>query len=67
MKRKPRVTLEAVTEACESNQGWCTNCEEWTGESCEPDAAQYECPVCGHSTVYGAEEAMLLGIILIEG
>jgi Zn finger protein HypA/HybF involved in hydrogenase expression len=43
----------------DSMEGWCTNCLEWTHDSCEPDARNYTCPVCEHDTVFAAEEMLL--------
>lgn len=56
-------TLREIKEASEENQGWCTNCEEWTHDSCEPDAHKYTCPECDCNSVYGAEELVLLGLV----
>lgn len=39
--------------------GWCTHCGDWTHDSCEPDAHEYECPVCENPTCYGAEELLI--------
>lgn len=66
MRKKARVSMQRVVEAEEGSEGFCTNCQEWTSESCEPDAAEYECPLCGQQTVYGAEEALLLGLFVVE-
>ena len=41
-------------------QGWCTYCEDWTHDSCEPDARNYECPVCQNRTCFGAEEILFM-------
>ena len=54
-------TLRAIEEASESYAGWCTNCEEWTHDSCEPDARKYTCPECDQPTCYGAEEMAIMG------
>ena len=43
----------------ESYAGWCTNCGDWTHDSCEPDARKYKCPVCEKNTCYGAEELII--------
>jgi Zn finger protein HypA/HybF involved in hydrogenase expression len=56
-------TLKEIQEAADENQGWCTNCEEWTHDNCEPDARKYECPECEHNTVYGAEELIVMGLV----
>lgn len=39
--------------------GWCIHCGEWTHDSCEPDACNYECPECEQNTCYGAEELLV--------
>ena len=61
----PKVTVEAVAEACERHQtslddpGFCIMCG---CEACgvEPDARKYECESCGAHCVYGAEELAIL-------
>ncbi len=58
-----RVSKEDFLEAQDSYLGWCTTCKDFTGECCEPDAHKYECPECGNNTVYGAEEALIMGFI----
>lgn len=58
-----KPTLREVREASESYQGWCTNCEEWTHDSCEPDARKYTCPECDQPTCYGAEELAFMDLI----
>lgn len=54
---------EDFVEAMESNQGWCTHCEEFTADGVEPDAIGYKCPVCERMTVMGAEQALIEGEI----
>ena len=47
--------------------GVCTTCEtvdEYAG--CEPDASEYVCPSCEKNTLYGLEEALMMGLISIE-
>lgn len=39
------------------NPGFCVACGN-EQEGCEPDAREYECDVCGKSTVYGAAELL---------
>lgn len=58
-----KVREESYRDATEENLGWCTNCKEFTRDQTEPDAEYYECPECGMRTVFGAEEALLRGII----
>jgi hypothetical protein len=58
------MSLISLQEHIENDDGYCTKCKAWTNfGSCEPDARQYECEECGHSTVYGAEEALLMGLV----
>lgn len=51
--------MEEILAARESYEGFCTNCEEFTREMTEPDARDYDCPVCGENKVIGAEELFL--------
>ena len=44
----------------EDYSGWCTNCKEWTHDFCEPDARNYECPVCNKPTCFGAMELLFM-------
>ena len=55
------VPIEDIEEAIDTNQGWCTNCREFTNYGVEPDARRYECEECGENAVYGAEEAVMMG------
>lgn len=58
-------TFEEVERAIAEDdyQGWCIVCGDWTHDSCEPDAHRYECPECERSTVFGAEELVICGLI----
>lgn len=60
-----RLTLEEYRRYRDDYVGYCTTCRDWTHDSAEPDAREYECPVCEQPTVYGAEEAFLLGTIVV--
>lgn len=57
------IPYEDYAEASESNQGWCTFCKSFTNDFAEPDAQNYTCDVCGNPTVFGAEQALLTGLI----
>ena len=59
------VTHADFQEARDSYLGWCTACKAFTADCCEPDAGGYPCPDCGHNTVCGAENALMLGCIKI--
>lgn len=60
------ISESRYLEADDSNEGWCTECQDFTHDSCEPDARQHECPICEQPTVFGAAEALLQGLITIE-
>ena len=57
----PKPTFEELEAVLSDDtyEGYCTNCGEWTHDSCEPDAHEYECPQCGQFTCYGAEELLM--------
>lgn len=68
---KPKPLHIALSEDeyhahCESDDGVCLGCGEWTFGGCEPDARKYPCEACGQRRVYGCEEAMMMGRIVIE-
>lgn len=60
------MKMSEIREAQEDHLGWCVKCKDWTHDCAEPDAHKYECPVCECKSVYGAEEAVLLGLITID-
>lgn len=60
------MTEDRFTEAQDNNEGWCRRCKEWTHDSCEPDAQGYVCPECDRPTVYGADEALMMGLFTID-
>jgi len=47
--------------------GWCTNCDT-IGRvgGTEPDARKYPCEGCEKNTVYGMDEAFMMGLINID-
>ena len=49
--------------AVDNDEGFCTSCKDFTRDCCEPDACNYPCPECEQRTVYGAEEALMMGLI----
>jgi len=61
------VSCGDYQDAVDSYTGWCRDCREFTRGCTEPDAEDYECPSCGERRVMGAEQAMLLGYIIVEG
>ena len=48
------------------NVGVCISCGEFASDGVEPDARKYHCEACGQDTVYGLEEALLMGFIDID-
>ena len=47
----------------DDNNGICLSCGEIHYGTCEPDARRYPCESCGKKTVYGLEEALMMGRI----
>lgn len=60
-----KLSSDAFEEHMDSSDGFCTACGEWTGGGCEPDARKYECEMCGEHAVYGAEEMMVMGMVVL--
>lgn len=60
------MTEDEYLEATESNLGYCRCCKDFTNDSVEPDARNYECDVCGRNEVFGTEEALMMGLIELE-
>jgi hypothetical protein len=60
-KTATRVSQSDFEEMADSFMGWCTGCKSFTRDTTEPDAEDYDCPVCGDLTVMGAENALLCG------
>lgn len=66
--RRPEVFSVSEDEFqmhAEDYEGICLTCGEWT-DGCEPDARNYPCPSCGALDVSGAEEALLMGRLLLS-
>lgn len=64
MKIHKSLTQKRIIDACErrmttlDNPGFCLACGN-EADSCEPDAAGYECEACGEPEVYGSDEILL--------
>ena len=54
-------TQKEYEEHCNSYDGLCTECGEWTFGCVEPDAEGCECECCGSEAVMGAENALVTG------
>lgn len=68
VKKKPLVvscSMEEFRDHSNSMDGICLACGEWSEGGCEPDARGYPCDSCGEDRVMGAEDAMILGRVLI--
>ena len=59
------LTPDVVIDAIENYEGvgFCLKCGFWQ-YGCEPDARGYECDECGEKAVYGAEEIMVMGLLM---
>lgn len=58
------VSQDDYVDATENYLGWCTVCEAFTRENCEPDCRDYNCEQCGYEhSVMGAEEALMEGLL----
>jgi hypothetical protein len=62
-----KVSVEDYNEAVDQYLGWCPLCEDFTRDSTEGDAEDYECELCGEDSVMGAENALLMGVITLIG
>lgn len=60
------VAMVEYEEARECYVGWCPTCEDFTRPMTEPDAHDYDCPVCDGHGVVGAEDALMEGLIEID-
>ena len=49
------------------SMGYCVNCNEFTTDCVEPDAQGYTCDDCEQPAVMGAQDALILGYIEIDG
>jgi hypothetical protein len=58
------MNIDSLEAHIDSDDGYCTACKAWTNfGGCEPDARNYVCDECGKRTVFGAEEAALMGLV----
>lgn len=58
-----KFTLEQIEEAMENYIGFCISCGA-ERELCEPDARNYQCFVCEADEVFGAEELVVMGLVI---
>lgn len=64
--KKTTLSRDEFDEHEDMYDGYCTACGEWTDGEVEPDATEYECPGCTAHSVFGAEEALLMGYVEID-
>lgn len=58
------MSSEEFMEVTEAYEGFCITYGE-TASGVEPDAHEYICKSCGQPGVYGYEEMMLMGEVII--
>ena len=58
-----KITEESYSELSENYGGFCTNCGA-EADGCEPDAERYTCESCGARSVYGAEQLLIIGVLV---
>jgi len=61
---RPKMDDCEYVQLSDDYTGFCISCGE-TQEGCEPDARGYECESCGQHKVYGLEELMMMGYIIL--
>jgi len=62
-----QVSENEISDAMADGMGGaCLNCEERVREV-EPDARNYKCEFCGEMEVYGLEELLMMGEIILTG
>ena len=61
------ISEDSYLEAVDAMEGWCVNCQDFTRDMVEPDAANYCCPICDKMTVHGAEDSLISGFFTIGG
>jgi hypothetical protein len=59
------MTADEYKQARNDDEGFCLYCGE-TAFGVEPDARRYTCEVCGQPKVYGLEELLIIGLLVIE-
>ena len=62
--QRPVMTESEYRDATEAYEGFCIYCGE-TESGIEPDAREYTCEGCGKHGVYGFEELLLMGYVVL--
>lgn len=60
------VSIADFEGHCRDHDGVCKACGEWTFGGVEPDAENYTCESCEKDQVFGAEIALVAGILAID-
>lgn len=63
---KQSMSLEEFKEMHDCGFGICLNCGDVL-QGIEPDAENYECPICFKHEVYGLDQALLIGQLELTG
>jgi len=63
-ERTFEMSADEYWELREESAGFCLDCGTEASE-CEPDAREYTCEECGAAQVFGIEELMMDGKIII--
>lgn len=63
---KPFKLSESTFSAMnEDSGGFCTKCRA-EAYGVEPDAREYDCETCGAPAVYGVEELLIMGLVVLK-
>ncbi len=62
-----KITFDEFFGEKDEYAGLCLACNEITTYGVEPDGRRRECEQCGEPTVFGLEEAMIMGEIELMG
>jgi len=62
---RPVMTDAELWECNEGSMGFCLACGN-EQHGVEPDARKYKCHACGKEKVYGFEELVVMGLVIIQ-
>ena len=64
---KKTIPMDDLNIFRDNYDGFCRTCNDITNSGgCEPDARNYVCDSCGKKTVFGIEEAFMMGLFEVE-
>lgn len=66
--KEPRETMVTATqeELMDGTNGGCLGCGEIQYGGVEPDARKYECGKCEENQVYGLEQLLIMGRLILS-